>query len=258
MERMHFMDTINWPKGLFIFDGETLGLCEARHGIWEVGIIHPASGGRMSWMFRPGAWDAEAGALRVNGLTRDLWNSITLTEAEWALRFELWVRQLVPAGRITLVGRNPAFDLRMLEAVGKRLGGIDGALFLSLFHHRVFDLHGFVQGLALAYGWPFDAERIDDLYRRLGQQPEAKPHRALCGAEHALQALELMLAEVMRRAAGAAEADTLRDLLAEANAALAEEKAKTAALWKDYEMALATIQRHERATHGAATVAEVH
>jgi DNA polymerase III epsilon subunit-like protein len=254
------MDTINWPRTLFIIDLETTGLDPVTCGFLEVAVRHPATGSAACWRVQPrGLCQASAEALRVNGLTwASLQDSQRVSESDVLVLLMEWIRDRVADGPVSIVGRNPAFDRSFLEELGKREGGVLGALFCALFSRRIFDLHGAVQLLALGLGWPFDAERIDDLYKRLGQQPEAKPHTAEAGAKHAQDALELMLAEVMRRAAGAAEADTLRDLLAEANAALAEEKAKTAALWKDYEMALATIQRHERATHGAATVAEVH
>jgi hypothetical protein len=241
---------MNYPNNLFVFDGESLGLKAKKQGLWSAAAIHLASGTTMSWEFLPAyvAQQADPAALAVNGLTRSHWERIRMTEVEWARDFEAWVRALVPDGRITLVGRNPSFDLRMLTALGERIGGIDGALFLSLFHHRVLDLHGLVQGLALGLGWPFNTEKIDDLYRRLGQAPEAKPHTALGGARHAADALQMMVHEIAQLVATAeaerqkgAEVAQVRELLGEAHARVCEMKAQHAAIWKDYEQALALI-----------------
>jgi hypothetical protein len=245
---------MNYPNNLFVFDGESLGLKAKKQGLWSAAAIHLASGTEAHWEFIPAyvAQQADPAALAVNGLTRAAWDVITITEVEWARRFEAWVRALVPTGRITLVGRNPSFDLRMLTALGERIGGIDGALFLSLFHHRVLDLHGLVQGLALGLGWPFNTEKIDDLYRRLGQAPEPRPHTALGGARHAADALQMMVAEIRRLQDGeeretrktselTAEVAQVRELLGEANARVCEMKAQHAAIWKDYEQALALI-----------------
>jgi hypothetical protein len=198
---------MKYPNTFLIVDLETSGLDPKRHGILEAAFIHPASGEAWSAKVDPRFGDFgtrrscefDAAALRVNGLMRlaDLETCERLDLRSFMLRLFDWIEATIPTGSIVLVGRNPGFDWGFLEAAADlALDAGAAAIFKARFGHRRLDTHGALLALACARGWDVQIERIDDLYRVLGLEPEAKPHTAAAGAAHCFGGLVRILAEI--------------------------------------------------------------
>lgn len=187
--------TMRWPCNLVSIDLETTGLDPLRCGIVEIGAVHPDTGRCRIWMVDPRPCDFEVGALRVNGLTRERLGEPRLLVGAALIQLGEWIRGILPEGMSAVImGRNPAFDWSFLSYGARTtLPRDEAAFFEQTFAHRKLDTHGALMALAIARGWPVSVDRIDDLYRLAGIEPEAKPHRGLTGALHAVHGLEAIV-----------------------------------------------------------------
>lgn len=181
-----------------MIDLETTGLVAGRHGILEIGAIHPASGDKWTIGVDPRPCEIDEESLALNGTTREELADASRLPAHAAV-FWLVKWMFTRSGGLTaiLAGRNIGFDLGFLLAAAEQMEADERDYVVSRISYRTLDTHAGVFLWALARQLPWGRGR-HELYERLGIGEEAKPHRAMNGARLALAGLEALVREFQR------------------------------------------------------------
>ena len=171
-----------------ICDLETTGLDPSRGSILSGGFISVANPQRRlalecrAW---EGAEVSEA-ALQINGYTLErVRDRRLISEAELVVRAVDW---LVEHETLMLFGKFPYFDRGFLLKAWLRAGRTESSFPVS---YRVVDVHSIAVPILLAMGYVMPAKGFtsEQIRATLGLPTEAKPHRAMQGAQAALEAL---------------------------------------------------------------------
>jgi len=180
-----------WGCRWVVVDIETTGLDAAKQGIVEI-AAKTDEGEVFELQCRPegAAMDVEPEALQVNGYLINLEefekpdcaavDALALEDdllpQRWAVAKLLgWLMKKNPAGRWTLVGRSPKFDLGFLQKAS--------GLAYRVFDREPIDLHDLVRFELVARGIRPARFTTNERYALLGWPPEPLPHRALNGVE---------------------------------------------------------------------------
>jgi len=177
------------PRWLVCIDVETTGLDPRRHGLLSVGAYHPASGEEFYGECRPpnGAV-VDAAAMRVNGQNITEARARCVDAVGVVTDLGVWLDRLLAreaewVGKLTVVGKNPRFDLDWI------LENDWSHAVKFKFSHRTIDVHAVALALAAARGLEAPRMEIEAIYEALGLPVEPKPHNAFTGALFAWLAL---------------------------------------------------------------------
>jgi len=181
------------PLNFVVIDCETSGLSPERHALLSIGAV-TASGREF---YRECLFDEskeiDQAAMAVNGLDLNLSSSDDVFP-EYAVQ-ELcdWLAQEHPC-RWIFGGKNPMFDWGFLMAAAEP-AGLRDALCARL-SRRAIDLHSLAYWWALSQGMDLAATGFstDDIYRRIGFEPEARPHNAMYGARLEMEIFRVLAA----------------------------------------------------------------
>lgn len=174
---------------MIILDIETSGLDPFKHSLLSIGAVDYNSGEEF-YGECAAAWPREVDdfALGVNGFTAaQVRDNTKITDAELYIDFCGWVKTGRATERDCLVGGQQvgAFDLKFLQEIHNRIGGVLAGKWP--FGYRSVDLH------SVAYAKFGASLSLDDILRRVGLDPEPKPHNALTGAKLERDAFKKLL-----------------------------------------------------------------
>lgn len=188
-----------------VIDLESTGLPDKRTPVESLAVLEVgAVDARGRRFYRRVAMGRERivqqGALECNGIDPlDLGVGVSIESALIDLVDWLHVGK---AGRWIMGGKNPQYDYSLLKAnwPGKDGFSADGRIMAGpslsdVISRRCVDLHSLAYGMALRSRWDMSGDDFstDDIYRSLGLEPEPKPHNALRGALHEMEAFRRVL-----------------------------------------------------------------
>ncbi|MEM0966591.1 MAG: hypothetical protein AAGJ81_10630 [Verrucomicrobiota bacterium] len=176
-----------FPVRWVVIDLETTGLDWQRHGIVEMAA--KTDSGEVFELdcapFHPPE-SVELEALGINGRLWPVgvtqgnscsWNERLMPQNEAVVRLLLFLMQLNPGGRWTLVGRNPRFDMGFL----KNASGLTD----RVLDQEPIDLHDLVRAELVRRGNRPARFTTDERYSILGYETEPLPHTAVQGVNGA-------------------------------------------------------------------------
>jgi DNA polymerase III epsilon subunit-like protein len=171
---------------MIVVDVETTGLDEKRHSLIEIGAIdfyRPDDRFFVSCQAKPNC-EINDIALKINGHTKeDVYDSSKPSQLEAITHFDDWLGKII-FREITIVGENPAFDLKFINQV------YADHHMKSPLGHRSIDLHTTALNHLLMRGEEIpikESGRIssidsDWIMKYVGIPTEPKPHTGLNGA----------------------------------------------------------------------------
>lgn len=168
---------------MIVLDIETSGLDPIGNSLLSIGAIDYNSGLEFYGECYAEDWkDINPKALEVNGFTEEqARDKSKMMDERLYFLFEKWVKdnKLEPLLAGQQIG---SFDILFLHEVA---GG--KSVFEQTFSKRSVDLH------SVAFAAFGESLSLDGILKKLGLQPEPKPHNALTGARLELIALKILL-----------------------------------------------------------------
>lgn len=177
------------PANFVVLDLESTGLdTTGECGILEIGAVDGMGRKFYRRVSLPRGMHIQTGALECNGI-----DPLDLVEGQPLERAMCDLSNWLKAGvnKWIMGGKNPQFDYALLKAFWPT--GVVGISLHEVISRRCVDLHSVMYSRGIVAGVDMTVEGFstDDLYLQLiSLKPEPKPHNALRGALHEMEAFK--------------------------------------------------------------------